>query len=119
MILKEAAALGLSKIDATPNNFEKFMCFSIGGKDQSVKFLDSKQFMNSSLEKLVDNLKDNDPELNNFPNMRKVFGKDVKLMTQKGVYPYEWVDSMEKLKQLQGAPSPGSFLLKPKARGNN
>ena len=115
LILKEAAALGLSKIDAIPNNFEKFMCFSIGGKDQSVKFLDSKQFMNSSLEKLVDNLKDNDPELNNFPNMRKVFGnrvfgKDVKLMTQKGVYPYEWVDSMEKLNSFKGLPPQEAFF---------
>jgi hypothetical protein len=46
--------LGNKRIDAIPNSYEKFMSFSIG----DIKFIDSFQFMASSLEKLVENLYD-------------------------------------------------------------
>ena len=41
-------------IGAIPNSFEKFMSINIG----DIKFIDSCQFMPSSLDKLVDNLYD-------------------------------------------------------------
>ncbi|MFM7984892.1 MAG: hypothetical protein ACKPKO_36785, partial [Candidatus Fonsibacter sp.] len=43
--------LGNRKIDAIPNSYEKFMSISIG----DLKFIDSFQFMASSLEKLSGN----------------------------------------------------------------
>ena len=43
-VLKE---IGNPKIDAIPNSYEKFMSFNIG----SLRFIDSLQFMASSLEK--------------------------------------------------------------------
>ena len=45
------------KIDVIPNGLEKYMAFMI---NKNLVFIDSMQFMNSSLEKLVKNLLDND-----------------------------------------------------------
>ena len=47
------------------------------------------QFMNSSFEKLVKNLSDND-----FKYLTKEFGsKNLELLKQKGAYHYEYMDS--------------------------
>ena len=47
------------------------------------------QFMNSSLDKLVKNLLDND-----FKYLTEEFGfKNLKLLNQKGAYPYEYMGS--------------------------
>ena len=45
------------KKDVIPNRLEKYMAFFL---NKSLVFLDSMQFMNSSLEELVKNLSDND-----------------------------------------------------------
>ena len=56
-------------------------------------FIDSMQFMNSSLDALVGNLGSED-----FKCLSGVFGDDeqFELVKCKGVYPYEWVDGFEK-----------------------
>ena len=45
------------KIDVIPNGLEKYMAFF---KNKTLVFIDSMQFMNSSLDKLVKNLSDDD-----------------------------------------------------------
>ena len=45
------------KIDVIPNSLEKYIVFSL---NKNLVFIASMQFMNSSLEKLVKNLSDND-----------------------------------------------------------
>ena len=45
------------KISVIPNGLEKYMAFFLG---KNIVFIDSMQFMNSSLDKLVKNLVDND-----------------------------------------------------------
>ena len=53
------------------------------------------QFMNSSLEKLVKNLSDDD-----FKYLTKEFGsKNLELLKQKGAYPYEYMDSCKKFNE--------------------
>jgi len=53
LILKKAFdVVGTEKINAIPNSGEKFMTFSIG----NLKFIDSFQFMASSLDKLAENI---------------------------------------------------------------
>ena len=47
------------------------------------------QFMNSGLDSLVKNLSDHGSE--------EFSGNFEKLVKQKGVYPYEYIDSFEKL----------------------
>ena len=44
-------------IHVIPNSYEKFMSFDLG----HFKFIDSSQFMASSLEKLVENLHNDNP----------------------------------------------------------
>ena len=45
------------KVDVLPNGLEQYMAFTI---NKDLVFIDSKQFMNSSWEKLVENSVDND-----------------------------------------------------------
>ena len=56
--------------------------------NKNLVFIDSMQFMNSSLEKLVKNLSDND-----FKYLTEEFGsKNLELLKQKDAYPYEYMD---------------------------
>ena len=58
-------------------------------------FIDSMQFMNSSLGPLFKNLSDND-----FKHLSQEFiGEQSKLVKQKGVYPYEYMDSSKKFSE--------------------
>ena len=60
-------------------------------------FIDSFQFMSSSLDKLVSNLPKDD-----LIYTSKVFkGKRLYLMSQKGVYPYDFMNSFEKFNQTE------------------
>ena len=58
---------------------------------QNVTFIDIIQFMNCNLEKLVKNLSDN-----NLKYLTEEFGsKNLEFLKQKGVYPYEYMDSFQ------------------------
>ena len=76
------------KINVIPNELEKHMAFFLG---KDLVFIDSMQFMNSSLDKLVKNLLDED-----FKQLVEEFcSKNLKLLKQKGAYPYEYMNSFE------------------------
>ena len=87
-------------VSCIANNQEKFISFSIGG----LRFLDSYQFLACSLEMLASNLANDDLML--FHNMRRHFPDEekFKLLTRKGIYPYEYVDSSEKFAERQLPP---------------
>ena len=58
-----------------------------------IRFIDSFKFMSTSLNSLVSNL----PK-NGFNNLEKYYTDDkLALLKRKGVYPYEYVDSLERL----------------------
>ena len=79
-------------INAIPNNMEKYMAFMLGNH---LTFIDSFQFMSSSLEKLVSNL-----PRKLFKYTSQVFeGDEFDLMVKKEVYPYDYIDSFEKFKE--------------------
>ena len=68
-------------------------------------FLDSFQFMSSSLDRLSANL----PK-DKFKYTSEVFKKEkLELMTQKGVYPYDYMDSFERFNETP-LPSKDDFL---------
>ena len=76
------------------------------------RFIDSLAFMNSSLENLVQNLKASG--LENFKNLRRRFGNDqttLDLITRKGVYPYDYIDTFDRFKERQ-LPSKENFYNK-------
>ena len=60
-------------VDAIPNGLEKYMTFTI---NNNLVFIDSKQFMNSSLQKLVKSLWDNDFK----PLTQKFCSENLKLL---------------------------------------
>ena len=76
--------------------------FTKDGKDIDVKrdirFIDSFRFMTCGLRSLVDNLDE-------FPVLSKYFeGRQFELLRRKGVYPYEYMDSLSKLEETQLPP---------------
>ena len=79
-------------INAIPNNMEKYMAFMLGNH---LTFIDSFQFMSTSLETLVNNM----PK-ESFKYTSEVFeGKEFDLMIRKGVYPYDYMDSFDKFNE--------------------
>ena len=70
--------------------------------------------MNSSLEKLVKNLSDND-----FKYLTEEFGsKNLELLKQKGAYPYEYMESFKRFGEKQ-LPDKKFFLQLLCKRWNN
>ena len=115
-------------IDCIPNNEEKYISFSktiktgeytnkkgeTKNKYFKIVFKDSLKFMASSLEALVNNL----PEgaLN---NLNKYFTTEqVKLLKQKGFFPYDYMDNIEKLKDPTPPPQK-AFYSKLTGKGIN
>ena len=101
-------------IDCIPNNEERYISFTKnievgsyidkGGKTNPIKhkirFIDSFKFMAASLDSLVNNL----PE-DAFNNLKKYYtGDKLSLVKRKGVYPYEYMDTLERLKETKLPP---------------
>ena len=81
-------------INCIPNNMEKYMAFMLGN---NLVFLDSFQFMSSSLDNLTKNLPDDA-----FKYTQQVFIKEqFNLMKQKGIYPYDHMDSFDRFNETQ------------------
>ena len=93
-------------VDCIPRNEEKYITFNkhvlvdtIVKEEKEIniysnlKFVDTMNFMNASLEKLVGNL-----ERSSFKHTSKYFdGEKLDLMLRKGIYPYEYMMGVEKL----------------------
>ena len=77
------------KINAKPNNMEKYMAFMLGNH---LNFIDSFQFMSSSLDKLISNLPKEDLKYRSEEFTGKKF---------KGVYPYDYMDCLKKFDQTE------------------
>ena len=95
-------------INCIPNNMEKYMAFMLG---KHLTFLDSYQFMNFSLDKLVENLPDEafkyiDEEFHCETHsvahsVAQTSGEQLKLVKRKGVYPYDHMDSFQKFEETE------------------
>ena len=108
--------LGFSEgnIDCIPNNEERYISFTkriqVGSYTSKkgetkplhhqMRFIDSFKFMATSLDSLVNNL----PK-DAFNNVKRYYAEDkLSLLTRKGVYPYEYMNSPEKLKETKLPP---------------
>ena len=118
----------MGTIDCIPNNEENYISFSKTiktgeyknkkgeTKDKNFKiiFKDSLKFLNSALDILVNNLSEDD-----FKNLKKYFTPEqVKLLKQKGFFPYDYLDNIEKLKDPTPPPQK-AFYSKLKGKGIN
>ena len=82
------------KINVIPNGLEKYMDCTI---NKSLVFIGSVQYMKSSLDALVKNLSDND-----FKYLSQEFsGECLKLIKQKRMYPYEFMNSFKNFSDEQ------------------
>ncbi|CAB4004930.1 NYNRIN [Paramuricea clavata] len=89
--MQGVAELG-ERIEVIANNMQKYMSFRVG---KQLVFIDSMQFMSSSLGDLVENL-DND----RFKRMRCEWkGQELEMLLEKGVYPYEHMNCWEKFNE--------------------
>jgi len=88
-------------VNVTPINSEKYIMFEIG----KLRFIDSFQFLSTSLENLVSILLKSGKD--NFEHTRKYLG-DNEMVFAKGVYPYSYMSSREKFDETE-LPSIESF----------
>ena len=68
-------------------------------KKFEIRFIDSFKFLQTSLSNLVSNLQPSD-----FKNLQKNLKTNSSLLTRKGVYPYDYVTSIEKLQETKLPP---------------
>ena len=79
------------KINIIPNGLEKYMSLAIN----KLSFIGSFQFLNSSLDSLVQNFGKDD-----FKYLSQKFDNNVlDLVKQEGFYPYEYMTDFEKFKE--------------------
>ena len=92
-------------ISAIPTNMQKFMSFSITDnfnskkeKHITLKFIDSFQFLSTSIETLSNNLENNKKFITNkYLHELNYNDNQIKLLLKKGTFPYSWFDSLDKL----------------------
>ena len=88
-LLMQAISMVEGNITCIPNNTEKYISFSLG----QLRFIDSAQFLLASLDKLV---KANRPESFQITNQYEPNQQRRELLMQKGIYPYEYMDSWDR-----------------------
>ena len=84
-------------INVIPNNMEKYLAFMPG---KHLEFLNSFQLMSSGLDKLVANL----PEDAFKYTSEELPRERLELMTKKGVYTYDYIDSFTRFEDISLAP---------------
>ena len=106
-------------VTCIPNNEEKYISFSLKfelkkerkeeGKEfivkHEIRFLDSFKFTLSGLSSLVENLPKEE-----LKETIRFFGKRSELVSQKGVYPYEFMDGFDKFEKKTTAKESRFFL---------
>ena len=101
LIIKEISNFNV-KVDVILNGLEKYMAFTI---NRNLVFIDSIQFMNSSLDSLVKNLVDKD-----FADLSEEFsGKYLEVVKERGIYLYEYMNSFRKFNETK-LPSKDKFF---------
>ena len=91
-LLMQAMVRVRGEIKCIPTNTKKYISFSLG----NLRFVDSVNFLLSSLEKLVKGI-------DQFPIMNKLMPEENKrqLLIKKGIYPYDYMDSFERFGETQ------------------
>ena len=88
----------MRKTNTIPLTPERFLSFEINKQE----YKDSCQFLRESLDTLVNALRKSNYD---FPSTRKCkYNKDdydLNLLVQKGVYPYEYMDSWERFNDTE------------------
>ena len=114
--LAKKATFDDAKLSCIALNTEKSLAVMYGKK---IQFKDSIQFMSASLEKVIESQRDSGLD---FPITRAHFTKlghspeDIDLILRKGLFPYEWFDSLDKLDHV-GLPPREAFHSRLSGKG--
>ena len=101
LIMQELGKFNV-KVNIIQNGLEKYMSFTINNK---ISFIDSFQFLSSSLDSLVRNFNKDD-----FKYLSQKFDTNVlDLVKKKGFYPFEYMITFEKFEEK--LPSNEKFYL--------
>lgn len=108
LFLEELSKNGDSSITVIPQTKERYVSFTQSvnvnefNKRQKIKlrFIDSLKFINTSLASSVENLQRSDF----IETMKSFQPNDLDLITRKGVYPYEYMNSFEKFNDTELPP---------------
>ena len=106
----------VTKMGVIAKNTEDYISFSMkvevdkyidkAGKERSKeiepRFIDGIKFMSSSLDSLVNNLAKGDHQFLGFENYSNY---QCKLLIQKGIYPYEYMDSWDRFEETSLPPA--------------
>ena len=117
LFIKQLASLE-GDLQCIPSTEEKYISFSkhikvgeykdISGKiipiNFEIRFIDSFKFLQTSLANLVSNLQPDD-----FHNKKRIFKKNTEILTRKGVYPYDYVSSLDVLSETRLPPKKEFF----------
>ena len=94
--MQEIAAVD-ANLKCIPNKMEKYISFSLG----KLRFIDSFQFLLSSVDSLVAS---NKPEVFEIIKQLETDSAKRSLILRKGVYPYEYMDSFERFNETSLPP---------------
>ncbi|KAB0805086.1 hypothetical protein PPYR_02056 [Photinus pyralis] len=99
-IIKDLAQAIPGKVTLLPKNKERYISFTKYMIDTNVefRFVDSFRFMNESLDKLSSYLKFDDFKILR-ATLNHLSEEQLKLLTKKGVYPYEYMDDWMKFSE--------------------
>ncbi|KAJ8911385.1 hypothetical protein NQ315_013520 [Exocentrus adspersus] len=110
LLIRDLAKTG--NVTLLPINKEKYISFTkwMPGSAVKFRFIDSFRFMASSLDTLCLYLKTNEL-LNLQREFSNLTSEKFKLLTRKGVFPYDYIDCLDKLNETQ-LPSIDKFYNK-------
>lgn len=100
LILRNLPPEYAKKIKIIPTNMQKFLAFSL----DEIKFIDSFQFLEASLDTLVNNLNESDHDFKIFNTFFKNFPHHKHLLKRKGIFPYSYFDSLDVLDERKLPP---------------
>ena len=106
-IIQGLASLDNADIEPLVENQNRMKSCKVTVDKNSFQFIDSFQHMSTSLEKLVKMLASDQESLDDlrrsFPNTSHRFSNDnqFRLVVRKGVFPYDWLDSFDKLQHSE------------------
>ncbi len=93
------------KIQAIPLNTQKFKCLTLNDR---IRFVDSAAFLNAPLADCAENLVKSDHHFLMLDELCDDEGQK-QLLLRKGVYPYNFATSIEKLRETKELPPRASF----------
>ncbi|UZO15801.1 uncharacterized protein OCT59_007216 [Rhizophagus irregularis] len=88
-------SIGAHQIKVIAETFERYKSMKVG----QFKYIDSMQFMASSLANLAKNLGTDKPLTKR--HFKNFSSEHIDLITRKGVYPYEYIDSHDRFKETE------------------